>query len=174
LAGGKVCPPVHRMEGKNLDLERVDAISKEAAVAIDRRGMIRNLTGAALGGILVAARVRGSEAGGTTRRATLYLNPSHTCTGPAPTVITRGYVDYRRVKRKVVVTISLQDALPDAKHDVFRRCVGFPGTITTDGQGAGKCRFTYAFNAGNFQNGVDMFSPGTPATEYIGCEGIVL
>jgi hypothetical protein len=47
-----------------LDLERIDAISKALAAATDRRGMIRNLTGAALGGILVAARVRGSEAGG--------------------------------------------------------------------------------------------------------------
>jgi hypothetical protein len=61
---GSVCPPAHRLEGKNLDLERIDAISKALAAATDRRGMIRNLTGAALGGILVAARVRGSEAGG--------------------------------------------------------------------------------------------------------------
>ena len=158
------------MEGKNLDLERVDAISKALAAATDRRGMIRNLTGAALGGILVAARVRGSEAGGKRNRK---RNPNtaklHLVRPDAPTNCDdqkisgppRGSVSFRveadEFGALIVANISLQNAQPHATYEVFQRCVGGgdpPWYIATNDKGAGNATVVYPPSDGS--NGIDL------------------
>jgi hypothetical protein len=151
------------LEGKNLHLERFDAITKELVAVTDRRGMVRKLTGVALGGILVATRVS-EAAGAKPKSASLYLDQDHLtgCDGADLDLPTRGSVAFRLDKNgSIVANISLQNAEFNADYDVFQRCVNFLGTIHTNGKGQAKGSFTYSPSS---SNGLDMYGP----TEYVG------
>ena len=141
-----------------MDGQQFDAVSCVLGTRMSRGRVLALLAGVAAlrWGVASAAQ-----------RATLYLTDDTCRTGPTPTPDTRGYVDYRRGKDNVTVTISLKNAEANAAYDVFQGCVGLLGTIRTNKKRAGKGTFTYAFDAGNAHFGVDMYRPGDDY-QYIG------
>ena len=74
-----------------MDQERFDHLARGLASGATRRGMVRNLTGVALGGVLVAVgssevgakKRKKKRAGGKRKRQTQCTTCSDTCTGAA-------------------------------------------------------------------------------------------
>jgi hypothetical protein len=120
-------------------------------------GVVRTLTGAALGGILVAARVRGSEAGGKPKSAKLYLVSPDALTNCDDQKISgrpRGSVSFSMQPGEILATISLQNARPNSQYEVFQRCVGGGGWyIGTNDKGAGNGSVAYPPAS---SNGIDL------------------
>src|SRR4051794_5364475 len=104
LAGVPVCPPTHRIEGKNVDARQFDTVVKAWGNGTNRRRVLQGLLVAGAGLGLGRGAALETNAAGATKTATLYLTagvPAWNvgCYGDLTTPPeTRGQVNYSLTK----------------------------------------------------------------------------